>query len=59
MGTSAYATYKCNMCNKPFLHVEQPSEACVAGTSQQHMKQLKHGLETGTTIIITSMFQCM
>jgi DNA-directed RNA polymerase subunit RPC12/RpoP len=57
MGTSVYATYKCNMCNKPLQHVEQPREACVACTLQQHMKQLKYGLETSTTIIVISMFQ--
>jgi hypothetical protein len=30
MWTSVYATYKCNMCNTYWTHVEQPSETCVA-----------------------------
>jgi hypothetical protein len=30
MGTSVYATYKYNICNKPLQHVEQPRETWVA-----------------------------
>jgi hypothetical protein len=40
MGASAYATYKCNMYNKPLQHVEQPREACVACTLKQTQETL-------------------
>jgi hypothetical protein len=35
MGTSVYATYKYNMCNKPLQHEEQPSKIYVACTLKQ------------------------
>jgi hypothetical protein len=40
MGTSAYATYKCNMYNKPLQHVEKPRETCVACTLKQTQETL-------------------
>jgi hypothetical protein len=59
MGTSVYATYKCNMCNTSWTHVEQPSETCVACTLKQTHETIETELETSIAIIVISMFQCM
>jgi hypothetical protein len=55
MWTRARATYK---CNKPLQHVEQLRETLVTGTLQQNNETIETWLETSTSIIVISMFQC-
>jgi hypothetical protein len=41
MWTRANAKYKCNMCNKPFQHVEQLRETLVTCTLQQNNETIE------------------